>query len=138
MLREITAADGKNSLQLLAGIIESIRRPGSVVDVDDARAAILAAERISGGAPMPMLVEMTDVEISAAARYAFAQTKGVSAIAVLGSSVVDRVVAAAMRRHTLYPHEFFTSRDDAPAWLTRVTAGDDRRAVDMEDAAVQT
>jgi hypothetical protein len=72
---------------------------------------------------MPMLSEMTDVEISAAARYEFAQTAGVLAIAVLGSSTVDRVVAAAMKRHTRYPHEFFTSRDDAMAWLNNFAAG---------------
>ncbi|MCB5275288.1 hypothetical protein BJG92_02836 [Arthrobacter sp. SO5] len=121
-LRIITAAQGKNSLEVIAGIIQSTWRPGSFVDVDDARDAILAAERIGGGTPMPMLSEMTDVEISAAARHAFAQTTGVSAIAVLGSSAVDRVLAAAMSRYTRYPHRFFTSRDDALAWLRTVTA----------------
>lgn len=125
MLRETTAAHGKNSLHVRSGIIESFWRPGSVVDVADAHSAIRAAERISGGAPMPMLSEMADVQISAAARYVFAQTTGVLAIAVLGSSVVDRVVAAAMGRHTRYPHEFFTSRQEAIAWLTSVTAAGD-------------
>ena len=117
------AAEGKKSLHVRAGIIESVWRPGSFVDVDDARDAMLAVERISGGTPMPMLSEMTDVEISAAARYEFAQTTGVLAIAVLGSSAVDRVVAAAMSRHTLYPHEFFTSRNAAITWLADVVNG---------------
>lgn len=130
-MRKITAARGKNSLEIIADIIHSIWRPGSVVDVEDARDAILAAERISGGTPMRMLSEMTDVEISAGARRAFAQTKGVSAIAVLGSSAVDRVVAAAMSRHTHYPHEFFTSREDALAWLTGMTAGAEGRAGEL-------
>lgn len=115
-----TAAEGKNSLSLRAGIIESLWRPGSFVDVDDAKDAMLAVERLSGGVPMPMLSEMTDVEISAAARYEFAQATGVLAIAVLGSSAVDRVIAAAMSRHTRYPHRFFTSRTAALAWLTDV------------------
>ena len=118
---QAVAAEGKNSLSVRAGIIESVWRPGSFVDVDDAKDAMLAVERISGGTPMPMLSEMTDVEISAAARYEFAQTTGVLAIAVLGSSAVDRVVAAAMSRHTLYPHEFFTSRNEAVSWLADVT-----------------
>ena len=113
----ITAAGGKNTLSLSAGIITSVWRPGSFVDVEDARDAMQAVEEISGGSPMPMLSEMTDVEISAPARYEFARTKVVLAIAVLGSSTVDRVIAAAMNRHTRYPHEFFTSRDDALAWL---------------------
>ncbi|WP_354171559.1 STAS/SEC14 domain-containing protein [Arthrobacter sp. UYEF36] len=120
---EAVAAEGKNSLSVRAGIIESVWRPGSIVDVDDAKDAMLAVARISGGTPMPMLSEMTDVEISAAARYEFAQTTGVLAIAVLGSSSVDRVVAAAMSRHTLYPHEFFTSRNAAMTWLADVVKG---------------
>ncbi|MHA7222395.1 DUF7793 family protein [Arthrobacter sp. RHLT1-20] len=117
---QTVAAEGKNSLSVRAGIIESVWRPGSFVDVDDARDAMLAVERISGGTPMPMLSEMTDVEISAAARYEFAQMAGVLAIAVLGSSAVDRVIAAAMSRHTLYPHAFFTSRSAAMTWLADV------------------
>lgn len=117
------AADGKNSLSVREGIIESVWRPGSFVDVDDAKNAMLAVERISGGTPMPMLSEMTDVEISAAARYELAQTTGVLALAVLGSSAVDRVVAAAMSRHTLYPHQFFTSRIAAMTWLAEVAGG---------------
>ena len=116
----IDAADGKNALSVNAGILESVWRPGSFVDVDDARDAMLAVERISGGTPMPMLSEMTDVEFSAAARYQFAQSTGVVAIAVLGSSTVDRVIASATSRETHYPHEFFTSRNAAIAWLKDV------------------
>jgi hypothetical protein len=117
---QIDAAGGKNSLSVRAGILESIWRPGSVVDVHEARDAMLAVERISGGTPMPMLSEMTDVEFSAAARYEFAQSKDVLAIAVLGSSAVDRVMAAGTSRHTKYPHEFFTSKEAAISWLTEV------------------
>ena len=117
----IDAADGKNSLSVSAGILESVWRPGSFVDVDDARDAMRAVGRISGGTPMPMLSEMTDVEFSAAARYEFAQSKDVLAIAVLGSSAVDRVMAAGTQRHTQYPHEFFTSKDAAITWLKEVT-----------------
>lgn len=121
MPERAVAAEGKNSLSVRAGIIESIWRPGSLVDVEDARDAMLAVERISGGTPMPMLSEMTDVEITAAARYEFARTTGVLAIAVLGSNAVDRVVAAAMSRHTQYPHAFFTSRSAALTWLTDIS-----------------
>lgn len=117
---QIDAADGKNSLRVSAGILESVWRPGSFVDVEDARDAMLAVERISGGTPMPMLSEMTDVEFSSAARYEFAQSKGVLAIAVLGSSAVDRVMASATSRETTYPHGFFLSRDEAITWLKDV------------------
>jgi hypothetical protein len=95
------------------------------VDADDARDAMLAVDRISGGTPMPMLSEMTDVVFSAAARYQFAQSRGVVAIAVLGSSTVDRVIASATSRETKYPHEFFTSRTAAIAWLKDVIQSHD-------------
>jgi hypothetical protein len=117
---QIDAADGKNTLSVDAGILESVWRPGSFVDADDAKDAMLAVERISGGTPMPMLSEMTDVVFSAAARYQFAQSTGVVAIAVLGSSSVDRVIASATSRETKYPHEFFTSRTAAMTWLKEV------------------
>jgi uncharacterized protein YegP (UPF0339 family) len=120
---EITTADGKNSLRFSEGIIESIWRPGSVVDVEDARASISAVERLSGGMPGPLLVQMTDVQVSAAARHAYDEARSVAAVALVGSSVVDRVVAAAMGRLTFCPHEYFTSRQDAVAWLKRITAG---------------
>ena len=121
----IDAADGKNSLSVDAGILESVWRPGSFVDANDARDAMLAVDRISGGTPMPMLSEMTDVVFSAAARYQFAQSRGVVAIAVLGSSPVDRVIASATSRETKYPHEFFTSRTAAIAWLKEVIQSHD-------------
>ena len=117
MPETIHAAGGKNTLRISGGIIESVWTPGSFVDVDDARDAMKATERICQGRPMPMLSVMADVEISAAARYEFAKSSDVSAIAVLGSSAVDRVVAAATSRDTQYPHEFFTSRSDAVEWL---------------------
>ena len=121
----IDAADGKNSLSVDAGILESVWRPGSFVDADDARDAMLAVDRISGGTRIPMLSEMTDVVFSAAARYQFAQSRGVVAIAVLGSSTVDRVIASATSRETKYPHEFFTSRTAAIAWLKDVIQSHD-------------
>jgi hypothetical protein len=121
----IDAAAGKNSLSVRAGILESVWRPGSVVNVDEARDAMLAVQRITGGTPMPMLSEMTDVEFSAAARYEFAQSPDVLAIAVLGSSAVDRVMAAGASRHTKYPHEFFTSKDAAITWLQEVVKARD-------------
>jgi len=68
---EITTAGGKYSRRFSEGIIESIWRPGSVVDVEDARASSLAVERLRGGMPGPLLVHMTDVQVSAAARHAY-------------------------------------------------------------------
>jgi uncharacterized protein YegP (UPF0339 family) len=123
MRGEVTAAGGKYSLRFSEGLIESIWRPGSVVDVEDARASISAVERLSGGTPGPLLVQMTDVQVSAAARHAYDEARSVAAVALVGSGVVDRVVAAALGRLTFCPHEYFTSRPDAVVWLKRITGG---------------
>lgn len=130
------AADGKNSLRISDGILESVWTPGSFVDVDDARDAMSATERISQGRRLPMLSVMTDVEISAAARYEFAKSVDVVAIAVLGSSAVDRVVAAATSRDTRYPHEFFTSRVDALAWLNSFLDSPEADVLPEQSAAI--
>jgi hypothetical protein len=133
MMGEITSAGGKYSLRFSEGIVESIWRPGSVVDVEDARASILAVELLSGGTPAPLLVQMTDVQVSAAARHAYDEARSVAAVALVGSSVVDRVVAAALGRLTFCPHEYFTSRQDAVVWLKRITAGPGPRSADGFD-----
>jgi hypothetical protein len=132
----ILAANGKNSLSIRDGIIESVWTPGSFVDAGEARDAMRAAKLIGQGRPMPMLSVMTDVVISAAARYEFAKSTDVTAIAVLGSSPVDRVVAAATGRDTRYPHEFFTSRADALAWLNGFIARPADREADELEASV--
>jgi hypothetical protein len=132
----ILAANGKNSLSIRDGVIESVWTPGSFVDVGEARDAMRAAELIIQGRPMPMLSVMTDVVISAAARYEFAKSADVTAIAVLGSSPVDRVVAAATGRDTRYPHEFFTSRADALAWLNGFISRPAEREADELEASV--
>lgn len=136
MPEPILAANGKNSLSVNGGIIESVWAPGSFVDVVDARDAMRATALIAEAGRKPMLSVMTDVEISAAARYEFAKSIDVVAIAVLGSSAVDRVVAAATSRDTRYPHEFFTSREDALAWLNGFIAGADGLEPDELDASV--
>ncbi len=136
MPEPILAANGKNSLSVNGGIIESVWAPGSFVDVGDARDAMRATALIAEAGRKPMLSVMTDVEISAAARYEFAKSIDVIAIAVLGSSAVDRVVAAATSRDTRYPHEFFTSREDALAWLNGFIAGAEGLEADGLDASV--
>ncbi len=136
MPEPLLAADGKNSLQVRDGILESVWTPGSFVDVDDARDAMRATALIGEGRQLPMLSVMTDVEISAAARYEFAKSVDVVAIAVLGSSAVDRVVAAATSRDTRYPHEFFTSRADAVTWLKNFLTAPEAADVPAQPPAV--
>ncbi|MDQ0755109.1 hypothetical protein QFZ61_001096 [Arthrobacter sp. B3I4] len=136
MPEPILAANGKNSLSVTEGIIESVWAPGTFVDIDDARDAMRATALLARTGRMPMLSVMTDVEISAAARYEFAKSADVLAIAVLGSSAVDRVVAAATSRDTRYPHEFFTSRSQALAWLAGFLDQSAEPASEQQEASV--
>jgi hypothetical protein len=117
MTAGITSADGKNSRSFSEGIIGSIWQPGSVVDVDDARASILAVE-LSGGIPVPLLVELTDEQVSAAApaclrRRTVRHCRG----SLVGTSVVDRVASRGPCSGAPSAHKFFSSRQDAVAWL---------------------
>src|SRR6476620_2836128 len=70
----ILAASGKNSLCVNGGIIESVWAPGSFVDAVDPRDAMRATALLAQAGQMPMLSVITDVEISAAARYEFAKS----------------------------------------------------------------
>lgn len=98
-------------------MIECRWRPGAVLDVDDVRDALRAVAQATGGRPMPGLFHMTDVATTVSARHLLAQARHFTALAVLGSSPVDRVRAAAAHRHTVCPARFFTSQTDAEAWL---------------------
>lgn len=99
------------------GIIECRWSPGAVLDAGEARDAMRAAAQATGGTPVPALFHMTDVATTVAARQVLAQARHFAAIAVLGSTPVDRVRAAAMHRGTECPYRFFTSQTEAEAWL---------------------
>lgn len=66
---------GLEVFRISAVTLESVWRLGVLVDVDGSN-AMHALDRISGGTPMDMLSEMTGVEVSAVARYEFAQVPG--------------------------------------------------------------
>ena len=87
------------------------------VDAGDALASIEAMRALGGGRELPLLVDIAGVTMSTAARGAYERAEAVSAVALLGSSVVDTVVAAALGRHGFCPHAYFTSRSEAMAWL---------------------
>ena len=69
-----------------------------------------------------MIVEVVDVCMSPGARETLLGKRFVSAVALVGTSVVDRVVAAALLRQQDCPHGYFTSVDAARQWLGQLAA----------------
>lgn len=103
--------------------------PGIVITGDLAREAVLAVERVCAGRQLPMLVDMTATgNLTRDARVVFAKKSAASAIALLGRSAVDRVIAnfALGVSPVPVPTRFFTVEAAAVAWLRDVDS--DREA----------
>ncbi|QDW29945.1 STAS/SEC14 domain-containing protein [Arthrobacter sp. KBS0702] len=120
-MNEILIADGKGRLGLRGPYFHLFWAPESQVDADDALASIEAMRGL-GGTARPLLLEISGVTLSNAARAAFAHAQPASAVAMLGSSVVDTVMGAALSRHDHCPHAYFTSEAEALAWLDSLAA----------------
>ena len=79
-----------------------------------------------GGRPTPLLIDMATTEsVSRAARTVFSRRCDASAIALLGASAVDRVLANFFLgvNSAPVPTRFFTSNGEAIRWLA--SHGDD-------------
>lgn len=98
--------------------------PGSTVSAADAESVVAAVQGVTGISLRPMLVEVVDVCMSPGARVTLLGKRFVSAVALVGATVVDRVVAAALRREQDCPHGYFTSADQAREWLTQLAVTD--------------
>jgi hypothetical protein len=98
--------------------------PGSAVSAADADAVIAAVQNATGASLQPMLVEVADVCMSPGARETLLGNRFVSAVALVGATVVDRVMAAALLREQDCPHGYFTSMDYARQWLSRLPVPD--------------
>jgi hypothetical protein len=98
--------------------------PGVTITGDLAREAVAALDRVCAGQRRPMLVDMTATgQLTRAARVVFAQESAASAIALLGKSAVDRVIAnfALGVSPVPVPTRFFTSESVALTWLRDVS-----------------
>lgn len=102
------------------GIFHPRWMPGSAVSAADADAVIAAVQGVTGASLQPMLVEVTDACVSLEPRVTLLGMRFVSAVALVGATVVDRVMAAALLRKQDCPHGYFTSVADAREWLTRL------------------
>ena len=94
--------------------------PGSAVSATDADAVVAAVQGVTGARLQPMVVEVVDVCIGLEARVTLLGMRFVSAVALVGATVVDRVMAAALLRKQDCPHGYFTSVDEAREWLSRL------------------
>lgn len=122
-MEEILIADGKGRLGLSGRLLHLSWAPGSQVGIEDAIASIEVMRGLSDGSALPLLVDISSVTVSAAARGAYERAQAVSAVALVGSTVVDTVVAAALGRHDFCPHAYFTSRAEALKWLDGISPG---------------
>jgi hypothetical protein len=108
------------------GLIVLTWSHGSQVTADRAAEAICRVDELNAGVERPLLVDMTGTTaLTRDARAAFSHRCSASAIALLGQSPVDRVIAnfALGVSAVPVPTRFFTSRAEAEEWLLRDTIG---------------
>jgi hypothetical protein len=117
----ITVKGGKGTVDLEDGrYIHLVWNRSVRIEDVDAHAAMASVNVIADGGEYPMLVDMATTEsVSRQARAVFSIPCAASRIALLGSCPVDRVLANFfLSLHVPpCPTRFFTSRDDAMAWL---------------------
>lgn len=104
-----------------SGILYIVWHSGVVITEEDARAAVNGIREVTEANPKPLLVNVSGVEsIERPARNVFLQSATSTRVALLGSSMVDRIVAAfynSVSNSAATPTRFFTSREQAVQWL---------------------
>ncbi|SDK46175.1 hypothetical protein [Arthrobacter sp. ok362] len=110
--------------------------PGTTVSAADAESVVAAVQAVTSTSLQPMVVEITDVCMSPGARVTLLGQRFVSAVALVGATVVDRVMAAALLRAQDCPHGYFTSVDDAREWLSQLPVPDAFDGFSVQLAAV--
>ncbi|MET3205102.1 MULTISPECIES: STAS/SEC14 domain-containing protein [unclassified Arthrobacter] len=107
------------------GVIQLKWPRGVSIAESDAVAAMQNVNDLCGAGRHPMLVDMaTTAQVSRGARAVFGRPCQASRIALLGASPVDKVLANFILgiNKLPCPTRFFTSRDDAMAWLLKEPA----------------
>ncbi|MEC5179238.1 hypothetical protein RCH07_000571 [Arthrobacter sp. CG_A4] len=103
-----------------SGIIRLVWVRGASIDGSGAQLAMDGVNELCRGRQLPLLIDMaTTNSVSRAARAVFSKRCDASAIALLGTSPVDRVLANFfLGVHAApVPTKFFTSHDEAVRWL---------------------
>lgn len=107
------------------GVVQLKWPRGVSIAESDAEAAMRNVNDLCGARRYPMLVDMaTTAQVSRGARAVFGRPCQASRIALLGASPVDKVLANFILgiNKLPCPTRFFTSRDDAMAWLLKEPA----------------
>ncbi|MBT2597210.1 hypothetical protein [Arthrobacter sp. ISL-72] len=124
-MAEIVLAGGKGTLSLHAGgTLHLIWVPGSILEAEDVTESVLAMEAFSAGRKLPLLIEIIDVNLTVEACNHYRDTWFVSSVAMVGTTYIDRVVAAWVLRGQHSLQKFFTSRPAAVEWLEDLSAPD--------------
>ena len=99
--------------------------PGEVVTGSMAAEVAERVAQLSGTQKLPLLLTLTGVEsVSRTARDIFSAARSLSAVAVIGVSPVDRVIANFLLGGETQPcpTRYFSSESDAVNWLKRYAA----------------
>lgn len=120
-------ADGAKANLALDGhsVVQLKWPPGVSISEADAEAAMSGVNELCGAGRHPMLVDMAStVQVSRGARAVFGRPCQASRIALLGASPVDKVLANFILgiNKLPCPTRYFTSREDAMAWLLKEPA----------------
>lgn len=117
------AEQSKADLTLDEQGVVQLRWPRGVsITTSDAEIAMRNVNTLCGTSHHPMLVDMaTTAQVSRGARAVFGRPCQASRIALLGASPVDKVLANFILgiNKLPCPTRFFTSRDEATAWLLK-------------------
>lgn len=102
------------------GVIHVLWKPKGTVQAADVHSAIAAINEMCQGLERPMLVDLATTEaVTRDARSIFSTASAAPRTALLGSSPVDRLIAALFLGGHMPPRptRFFTSRNEAMSWL---------------------
>jgi hypothetical protein len=109
--------------RLGVGITGIILRPGARITGDDGARMCAEYLELTGGKPGSVLLQITGVgSVSREAVSVDGKAANVTALAVLGSTPVDRVIAHRFLALTTpgCPNKYFTDEEAAIAWLRTV------------------
>lgn len=112
-------------IQSEQGHLALLLPPGGIINGSMAVGFADTIERLAAAGSLPLLITLTGVEsISRSARDVFSATRSLTAVAVVGVSPVDRVIANFLLGGEVQPcpTRYFTSESDALKWLSRYAA----------------
>ena len=107
------------------GYLMLVLPPGEVITGSMAAGFADTIDRLTASSSLPLLITLTGVEsISRSARDVFSSTRSLAAVAVVGVSPVDQVIANFLLGGEVQPcpTRYFSQEDEALNWLKRYAA----------------